>query len=82
MLVGAAAVLPSVSVGSLPVESAPHQRLKKRRNFPNMARISCENRQDAPLDNPKEPCYHNSILKKAGKSDAVQEELQRDAVMG
>ena len=32
-----------VSVGPLPVESAPSQRLKKRRNFPNMARISCEN---------------------------------------
>ena len=29
-----------------------------------MAWISCENRQDAPLDNPKEPCYHDSILKK------------------
>ena len=24
-------------------------------------------RQDAPLDNPKEPCYHDSILKKAWK---------------
>lgn len=71
-----------VSVGPLPVESAPSQRLKKRRNFPDMARISCENRQDAPLDNPKEPCYHNSILKKGLEKDAVREELQRDAVMG
>ena len=71
-----------VSVGPLPVESAPSQRLKKRRNFPDMARISCENRQDAPLDNPKEPCYHDSILKKGLEKDAVREELQRDAVMG
>ena len=47
-----------------------------------MARISCENRQDAPLDNPKEPCYHNSILKKGLEKDAVREELQRDAVIG
>lgn len=30
-----------VSVGPLPVESAPSQRLKKRRNFPDMAWISC-----------------------------------------
>jgi len=71
-----------VSVGPLPMESAPSQRLKKRRNFPDMARISCENRQDAPLDNPKEPCYHDSILKKGLEKDAVREELQRDAVMG
>ena len=71
-----------VSVGPLPVESAPSQRLKKRRNFPDMAWISCENRQDAPLDNPKEPCYHDSILKKGLEKDAVREELQRDAVMG
>lgn len=41
--------------------------MKKRRNFPDMAWISCKNRQDAPLDNPKEPCYHDSILKKAWK---------------
>ena len=47
-----------------------------------MAWIFCKNRQNAPLDNPKEPCYHDSILKKGLEKDAVREELQRDAVMG
>ena len=56
--------------------------MKKCRNFPDMAWISCENRQNAPLDNPKEPCYHDSILKKGLEKDAVREELQRDAVIG